>query len=374
MLKQTTLVCFGLLLLLAIGCSKKSDVQVQPPDQQGFNMNDPLLKQILKEGYSLKNIQETQDYYVVEGDILFSKKDHAPASGPQTEQGRSPYIVAPAYRAINVYLNTAGFTSINLNTIVDNVIAAYNAVGSGISMTRVFSPAQAHITIQQNSSIGAGVCGQAGFPFSSGQPFNIVNISQTVLVSNGITSNAQLTQLVAHELGHCLGLRHTNYQALGEPAPIGIPSTPSSDAASVMNGATCGSSWAGFSTNDQTAFRALYNTLGGPNSLPPGTTLLANNLIRSGDGRFNLIMQTDGNLVLYYYNYPLWNSKTNGKPVNRAIMQNDGNLVLYSAANVAYWASNTAGYPGAFAVVQDDGNFVIYQSGIARWASNTSGW
>ena len=81
-----------------------------------------------------------------------------------------------------------------------------------------------------------------------------------------------------------------------------------------------------------------------------GTALLTNQFLQkedyllSGDGRHQLIMQDDGNLVLYRLSdhKALWASNTAGKAVSKAIMQQDGNFVIYGFPG-AIWASNTAG-------------------------------
>ena len=52
-------------------------------------------------------------------------------------------------------------------------------------------------------------------------------------------------------------------------------------------------------------------------------------------------------------------------------MQGDGNFVLYHVNNAPAWASNTAGAPGSFVVMQNDGNLVIYRPNFPIWASNT---
>jgi len=58
----------------------------------------------------------------------------------------------------------------------------------------------------------------------------------------------------------------------------------------------------------------------------------------------------------------------------RLVMQSDGNLVLYSATNTAVWNSQSAvaiGGPFTF-VVQNDGNVVVYAGPTALWSGQTN--
>lgn len=103
--------------------------------------------------------------------------------------------------------------------------------------------------------------------------------------------------------------------------------------------------------------------------LAPGERLRPGEFIVSQDGRFRLILQGDGNLVLYDPR-PVWASNTEGHPVSFAAMQADGNLVIY-AGNQAVWASHTEGHPGSRLVMQNDRNAVIYGPGGPTWATNT---
>jgi len=99
-----------------------------------------------------------------------------------------------------------------------------------------------------------------------------------------------------------------------------------------------------------------------------------NDQLVSNNGRVRLVMQGDGNLVLYRTDdgRALWASNTAQSPVNHTIMQGDGNLVAYSVDGHPYWATGTKGHPGAWVVLQDDGNFVVYDSANhPLWASNT---
>jgi hypothetical protein len=96
-------------------------------------------------------------------------------------------------------------------------------------------------------------------------------------------------------------------------------------------------------------------------------------------GQLTLVMQGDGNLVLYLGPAVLWASGTNA-PGAYVAMQGDGNLVVYApscAPNGVCWSSETAGYPGAHLAVQGDGNLVIYGPSCSGgngdcWASGSS--
>jgi hypothetical protein len=107
--------------------------------------------------------------------------------------------------------------------------------------------------------------------------------------------------------------------------------------------------------------------------LTSGQRLTPNQSLTSHDGRFTLVMQGDGNLVLYgpggRYR---WDTGTWGRQVEHAVMRSDGNLVLSGPGGAAVWDSKTNGNAGAHVIVQDDGNLVIYRAnGSAAWASNT---
>lgn len=102
--------------------------------------------------------------------------------------------------------------------------------------------------------------------------------------------------------------------------------------------------------------------------------LNVNDQLVAAGGKTKVVMQGDGNLVLYRTDNgkALWSSNTWNKPVNQAVMQGDGNLVCYGPDGQAYWSTGTSGQPGAWAILQDDGNFVLYGlGGSPLWASNT---
>jgi hypothetical protein len=99
----------------------------------------------------------------------------------------------------------------------------------------------------------------------------------------------------------------------------------------------------------------------GPDHLVRGQTLSANQYIRSGNQRFILYMQADGNLVLYQDQaVALWSSGTAGHPGAFAAFQSDGNFVVYAPGNVPLHHICTYGTAANQLVVQDDSNVVMY--------------
>ncbi len=91
----------------------------------------------------------------------------------------------------------------------------------------------------------------------------------------------------------------------------------------------------------------------------------------------HLVMQTDGNFVIYNFGNgsiggAKWASGTNSGSGYRVVFQGDGNLVIYDANGSAKWASGT-NPSGSSLSLQGDGNLVIYSgSGGALWATGTN--
>jgi len=112
----------------------------------------------------------------------------------------------------------------------------------------------------------------------------------------------------------------------------------------------------------------------------PGNTAYPNGTLQdtpllSCDGKYKLIGQSDGNLVIYNITpsgeSPIWASNTNnGAGSYNFIFQDEGNLVIYNS-NKAIWASNSNGKGGNRLVMQNDGSLVIYAPSGPVWASNS---
>jgi hypothetical protein len=96
--------------------------------------------------------------------------------------------------------------------------------------------------------------------------------------------------------------------------------------------------------------------------------------LRTANGKYTLIFQGDGNLVLYSQSRALWASGTENRGAASVSMQGDGNLVVYNKNHQALWHSHTYGQGVSRLVMQDDGNLVIYNSANRpTWNTGTQG-
>ncbi|MDQ0585086.1 protein kinase domain-containing protein [Streptomyces rishiriensis] len=90
-------------------------------------------------------------------------------------------------------------------------------------------------------------------------------------------------------------------------------------------------------------------------------------------GARSLVMQQDGNLVIYDQDGKArWASRTSGEG-NSARFQADGNLVVYTSGGQPVWASRTTGRQGTVLVFQADGDVVIKSGDTVLWAAGTAG-
>jgi subtilisin family serine protease len=109
--------------------------------------------------------------------------------------------------------------------------------------------------------------------------------------------------------------------------------------------------------------------------LAPGQAIVLGQKLTSPNGTYTLYLQEfDGNLVLYKNgNQALW--AIGSRPDSWFTAQTDGNLVAYKSEGGAAWASNTSGRGAGNLVLQDDGNLVLYRVSdhTVIWATNTNG-
>lgn len=97
---------------------------------------------------------------------------------------------------------------------------------------------------------------------------------------------------------------------------------------------------------------------------------------RINSDAYYLLMQGDGNLVMYEFGQPdraVWAAGTNGSDARYAEMQTDGNLVVFNTNRVAKWASNTAHWPGASLLIDDTALWLVASTNERVWRAPSGG-
>ncbi len=160
--------------------------------------------------------------YLIEGDILLSKAQLEEMAGvspehelviANTEHYRTTNVVSTpgtATRVITVRLGS-GFPSY-YSTALNNALARYNNLGLRISFSRVSTGGNIVITGRNLGTSGGGcILGQAsGFP-SGGNPSPGFTLSTSSCATSYLNTTDKADEVIAHEIGHCIGFRHTDY-------------------------------------------------------------------------------------------------------------------------------------------------------------------
>jgi hypothetical protein len=110
-----------------------------------------------------------------------------------------------------------------------------------------------------------------------------------------------------------------------------------------------------------------YTFVGNANGqITQGTSINACQGLKSLDGQYIFVIQSDGNAVIYntITNFRIWSTNINTNNPNSSsnfIYQNDGNLVLYNndGKNVL-WSSGTNGKTSTTLMMQPNGSLVLY--------------
>jgi hypothetical protein len=222
-------------------------------------------------GFNNEGVLAADGGYLVEGDIFIpssdlGKKINSPALVVASEeQYRTTNLVSVSggSRTINVSINTTASYFVNA---LDEAIRRYNAENLTLRFQRVTGTGDINIVTYYQVS---NTLGSAGFP-SGGNPYN--QIQMNTYWYNANTNINYLATIIAHEMGHCIGFRHTDYmsrqyscggrrynEGASTVGAIHIPGTPTGPDPNSWMLACIGSGVnRPFNTNDKTALNYLY--------------------------------------------------------------------------------------------------------------------
>ncbi|MBD0256339.1 MAG: matrixin family metalloprotease [Cytophagales bacterium] len=238
--------------------------------EQPEAISEQTLGRIYQLGFGTKNVVRIPEGYLVEGDILITEKMLGEVAQQkllrvgEEEQYRTTNLVnAGAGRTITVSISNR--LPASYVAALDVAIARYNAENLSIRFQRVSSGANISIVKGAGSYLAS-----AGFPTSAGDPHNQIKVNSAYLGNNPGAN--YLGSILAHELGHCIGFRHTDYmdrsyscngsyanEGASTIGAIHIPGTPTvADPNSWMLACIGTGDDRPFNANDKTALNYLY--------------------------------------------------------------------------------------------------------------------
>lgn len=205
------LVFLSCLMLAVSSCKKTSTAEVS---DDGISAETKA--KIARLGFGTSDIQKTEDGYMVEGDInltdalLNSTPTQLLLRAGNEEQYRTTNLVTGLPKVFTILVSNLG-TAFVQGT--DLAISRYNALGLKMTFVRITS-GTADITIlgfNQKPRGGFITLGSSGFPTAAGAPYNTIKMN-TNTQAYGTNPNVQYVgSVIQHELGHCVGMRHTDY-------------------------------------------------------------------------------------------------------------------------------------------------------------------
>jgi len=228
--------------------------------------------QISALGFTSANAQKIDEGYLVEGDIIITPE--LLSNSPQSqflrvgneEQYRTTNLVTSLPRTITVSLDRRIPSA--YGPVLTEMVNRYNALNLQVHFQQVSSGGQIVFKVAHGSYLAS-----SGFPSSQGSPYPTVNVN-TSAIGTGTSSTFinYAATIFAHEVGHCIGFRHTDHMnrsyscggsAVNEGAStvgaILIPGTPSGpDPNSWMLACIGANQNRPFNANDKTALNYLY--------------------------------------------------------------------------------------------------------------------
>lgn len=262
---RKAIITLGLLSLTLASCKKQSD-------------NDEIIQQSIRDrifalGFSVSEIQKVDGGYLTEGDIILSEADLE--RNPQSQFLR--IAGNEQYRTFNILTGLPRTLTISLSNkfpfiygaALDEAIRRYNAENLQIHFQRRNNDADIQIVRASGNWFAA-----SGLPSPNGEPCKTIKLNPFYIGTgnNNIEFINYVATLMAHEIGHCIGFRHTDYmdrsfsckgrsvnEGAGSLGVVNIAGTPvTSDESSWMLACLNFNQNRPFNNNDKIALSYLY--------------------------------------------------------------------------------------------------------------------
>ena len=264
---------------LSITSCQKEQVSEQTETvsvQETNEVSDQIRKKVSNLNFNSKHVEKNNmllpdgsfiENYLIEGDIVMTEEQMNTMSTKSiTDKQYRTYNLVSTPRTVKVIGYTGGSQALTSKqrTALQWSIDNYNALNIGITFTLTFGTnySSSDIVVYQNPNGQAG--GVAGFP-SNGNPYKFVQIYSGMEAYSTNTNE----HVVTHEIGHSVGLRHTDWfsrQSCGQSGEsanpdgaVHIPGTPTGfDSNSIMLACFGANEDGEFGSNDRIALEYLY--------------------------------------------------------------------------------------------------------------------
>ena len=191
--------------VMIISCKKEATVAEEEISQE-------TLTKIYNHGFGTSDVQRVEEGYLVEGDIILTEEflNRVPGGNflriANEEQYRTTNLV-DAPRTITVSLDNKLASKPGYSAALTEMVNRYNAESLLLEFQEVSSGGNIRFVNANGPYLAS-----AGFPSSSGTPYGQVKIYSRNIGSGSTSTFINfLATIMAHEAGHCIGFRHTDY-------------------------------------------------------------------------------------------------------------------------------------------------------------------
>lgn len=260
------------------------------PDENKANVSQSVIDKLNAAGFDTsEGLSKYEDGYIVEYDIFIKEEDLSDLTQKKlsvsgTTVSNNPrantkniaksgqpishyqagstltYNAGTNKREITIFMGTS--FGIFMQNALDSAISRYNDLNLILHFSRASNSATASITISPVS--GQSFLMQAGFP-SGGNPYNQILINTDYY--NSYTNRLDAISTIAHEIGHTIGFRHSDYMdrtfscggaASSESSATHIPYTPTGPAPNSWMLACSSNTDRKFTSQDSIALHVMY--------------------------------------------------------------------------------------------------------------------